>query len=127
MDMKLELVPLPVSDIDRAKDFYVEKLGFNVDHDTRIGDSVRLVQLTPPGSACSIVISTGLGEISDMQPGSVKGLHLVVSDVGKVRELLAGRGVKVGEVEEHGRGVKYVHFRDPDGNTWAMQEMPWRS
>ena len=127
MDMKLELVPVPVSDIDGAKDFYVEKLGFNADHDTRVGDAVRIVQLTPPGSACSIVISTGLGEISDMQPGSVKGLHLVVSDVSKVREWLTGRGVEVGEVVDHGRGVKMAHLRDPDGNSWELQEMSWRS
>src|SRR3984893_12583986 len=125
--MKLELVPVPVSDVDSAKAFYVEKVGFNVDHDTRIGDTARVVQLTPPGSACSIVIGTGLGEISDMQPGSVKALHLVVADVSKAREELAARGVAGGEVEEHGRGVKFVHFSDPDGNTWALQEMEWRT
>ena len=127
MDMKLELVPVPVADVDRAKAFYVEKVGFNADHDTRIGDDVRVVQLTPPGSVCSIVIGTGLGEISDMQPGSVKALHLVVADVRKARERLAARGVEVGEIEEHGRGVKFAHFQDPDGNSWALQEMPWRS
>ncbi len=127
MDMKLELVPVPVADVDRAKAFYVEKVGFNADHDTRIGDHVRVVQLTPTGSACSIVIGTGLGEISDMQPGSVKALHLVVADIRKTREQLAARGVEVGEVEEHGRGVKFVPFHDPDGNSWALQEMPWRS
>jgi catechol 2,3-dioxygenase-like lactoylglutathione lyase family enzyme len=127
MDMKLELVPVPVSDVDRAKAFYVEKVGFHTDHDTRIGDHVRVVQLTPPGSACSIVIGTGLGEISDMQPGSVKALHLVVADIGKTREQLAAKGVEVGEVEEHGRGVKFVHFTDPDGNSWLLQEMPWRT
>lgn len=127
MDMKLELVPVPVSDVDRAKAFYVDRVGFNADHDTRFGDTARVVQLTPPGSACSIVIGTGLGEISEMRPGSVKALHLVVVDVSKVREALAASGVPVGEVEEHGRGVKFVHFSDPDGNTWALQEMPWRS
>jgi catechol 2,3-dioxygenase-like lactoylglutathione lyase family enzyme len=125
--MKLELVPVPVSDVDSAKAFYVEKVGFNVDHDTRIGDTARVVQLTPPGSACSIVIGTGLGEISEMPPGSVKALHLVVADVRKAREELAAKGVEVGEVEDHGRGVKFAHFRDPDGNSWALQEMAWRS
>lgn len=127
MHMKLELVPVPVSDVDRAKAFYVDKVGFNADHDTRFGDTARVVQLTPPGSACSIVIGTGLGEISEMRPGSIKALHLVVADVSKAREALAVRGVEVGEIEEHGRGVKFVHFSDPDGNTWALQEMPWRS
>ncbi len=83
--------------------------------------------MTPPGSACSIVIGTGLGEISEMRPGSVKALHLVVADIREAREALAARGVEVGEVEEHGRGVKFVHFHDPDGNSWALQEMPWRS
>jgi len=127
MDMKLELVPVPVSDVDRAKAFYVEKVGFNTDHDTRFGDAARVVQLTPPGSACSIVIGTGLGEISEMTPGSVKALHLVVADVASARDALVARGVEVGAVEEHGRGVKFAHFHDPDGNTWALQEMPWRS
>ncbi len=127
MDMKLELVPVPVTDVDRAKAFYVENVGFNTDHDTRFGDHGRVVQLTPPGSACSIVIGTGLGEISDMQPGSVKALHLVVADARKAREQLAARGVEVGEIEEHGRGIKFAHFHDPDGNSWALQEMPSRS
>jgi catechol 2,3-dioxygenase-like lactoylglutathione lyase family enzyme len=127
MDMKLELVPVPVSDVDLAKAFYVDQIGFNCDHDTRFGDDARVVQLTPPGSACSIVIGTGLPEISDMQPGTVKAIHLVVADASKAREELAGRGVEVSEVEELGRGVKYVHFHDPDGNSWALQEMPWRS
>lgn len=126
MDMKLELVPVPVSDVDRAKAFYVEQVGFKADHDVRPNDAVRIVQLTPPGSACSIVISTGLPEISGMQHGSVKALHLVVADIGKTRQALAERGVKVGEVDEHPQGVKYVHFSDPDGNTWLLQEMPWR-
>jgi len=127
MDMKLELVPVPVSDVDGAKAFYVEKIGFNVDHDTRFGESARVVQLTPPGSACSIVIGTGLGEISEMRPGSVKALHLVVDSVSKARDTLAARGVDVSEIEDHGRGVKFAHFRDPDGNSWALQEMAWRS
>jgi catechol 2,3-dioxygenase-like lactoylglutathione lyase family enzyme len=127
MDMKLELVPVPVSDVDRAKAFYVEKVGFNTDHDTRFGDTARVVQLTPPGSACSIVIGTGLGEISEMTPGSVKALHLVVANVATARESLIARGVDVGDVEDHGGGVKFAHFRDPDGNSWALQEMAWRS
>ena len=125
--MKLELVPVPVSDVDRAKAFYVEKLGFNPDHDTRVGDAMRVVQLTPPGSACSIVIGTGMPDISEMRPGSVRGLHLVVGDIEKARAALAGRGVEVGEVVEYDRGVKYVPFSDPDGNSWVLQEMPWRS
>jgi len=127
MDMKLELVPVPVSDVDRAKAFYVEKFGFNADHDTRFGDTVRVVQLTPPGSACSIVMGTGLPEISDMRPGSLKALHLVVADAAKAREVLAGRGVEVGEIDEHPKGIKFVHISDPDGNSWLLQEMPWRT
>src|SRR5258708_4774762 len=127
MDMKLELVPVPVTDIDRAKTFYVEKLGFNVDHDTRISDTVRIVQLTPAGSACSIVIGTGMGEISEMQTGSVKGLHLVVGDVREARDMLTSRGVEVGEVIEYPQGIKFVGFSDPDVNSWLFQEMPWRA
>jgi catechol 2,3-dioxygenase-like lactoylglutathione lyase family enzyme len=123
-DMKLELVPVPVSDVDRSKAFYVEKVGFNLDLDVQPGNGMRVVQLTPPGSSCSIVIGTGLGEISEMQPGTVKALHLVVADIIKVREFLAGRGVDVGEVDELPGGIKYVHFSDPDGNTWLLQEIP---
>ncbi len=100
MDMKLELVPVPVSDVDRAKVFYVEKVGFHADHDVQPGNGMRVVQLTPPGSACSIVIGTGMGEISEMRPGTVKGLHLVVADIHKAREALASRGVEVGEVDD---------------------------
>jgi catechol 2,3-dioxygenase-like lactoylglutathione lyase family enzyme len=121
--MKLELVPIPVADVDRAKAFYVEKVGFHADLDVEPGNGMRVVQLTPPESACSIVIGTGLGEISAMQPGSVKALHLVVADIHKAREVLAGRGVEVGEVDDLG-GVLYVHFSDPDGNTWLLQEIP---
>ena len=124
MEMKFELVPIPVSDVDRAKAFYVDKLGFNLDLDVQPGKGIRVVQLTPPGSACSIVIGTGLPEIAKMQPGSIKGLHLVVADVRKAREMFAGRGVEVGEVDEHPRGIKYVYFSDPDGNSWLLQEMP---
>ncbi len=121
MDMKLELVPVPVSDIDRAKAFYVDQVGFHADHDVRPNDTVRVVQLTPPGSACSIVLGAGLPGI-EMPPGSVKGLHLVVADINKAHESLASRGVDVSEVEDLG-GIKYVSFRDPDGNTWALQEI----
>lgn len=124
MNMKLELVPVPVSDIERAKAFYVEKVGFNLDHDVQPGGGMRVVQLTPPGSTCSIVIGTGMGEISEMKPGSVKGLHLVVKEIGKVREILAGRGVGVSEIQEYPGGIKFVYFGDPDGNTWALQEIP---
>src|SRR5574341_1441601 len=99
-DMKLELVPIPVSDVDRAKAFYVEKAGFHLDFDVQSSDTMRVVQLTPPGSACSIVIGTGMGEISEMKPGSVKGLHLVVKDIHRAREILAGRGVAMGEIIE---------------------------
>ncbi len=127
MDMKLELVPIPVADVDRAKAFYSEKVGFNVDLDVNPGNGMRVVQLTPPGSACSIVIGTGMPEIAKMQPGSVKAIHLVVKDVLKARDMLTGRGVEVGEVDEHPQGIKYVSFSDPDGNSWLFQEMPWRS
>ena len=123
MDMKLELVPIPVSDIDRAKAFYVEKVGFHADHDVQPGNGMRVVQLTPPGSACSIVIGTGMGEISEMRPGTVKGLHLVVVDIHTTRETLASRGVDVGAVDDLG-GILYAHFSDPDGNTWSLQEIP---
>jgi len=123
MDMKLELVPIPVSDVDRAKAFYAEKVGFHVDHDVQPGNGMRVIQLTPPGSHCSIVIGTGLGEITAMQPGSIKALHLVVADITKAREALASRGVAVGAVDDMG-GVKYVSFSDPDGNSWLLQEIP---
>jgi catechol 2,3-dioxygenase-like lactoylglutathione lyase family enzyme len=122
--MKLELVPVPVADIDQAKSFYVEKLGFNADHDTQPNDSIRVVQLTPHGSACSIVISKGLGEISDMTPGSVKGLHLVVPDIAQTRDILIGRGVAVSDIIEYPRAIKFAYFSDPDGNSWALQEIP---
>ena len=120
--MKLELVPVPVADVDRAKDFYVERVGFHMDHDVRPSDTMRVIQLTPPGSACSIVIGTGLPEISEMQPGSVKALHLVVTDINNAHETLTGRGVAVGEIADLG-GVKYAHFNDPDGNSWLLQEI----
>jgi catechol 2,3-dioxygenase-like lactoylglutathione lyase family enzyme len=123
MDMKLELVPVPVSDVDRAKSFYVETVGFSEDHDVRPSDAVRVVQLTPPGSACSIVLSTGLPDI-EMAPGSLKGLHLVVADIRSAREELANCGVPVGDVDEQG-DIKIASFSDADGNTWALQELPY--
>ncbi len=116
MKMKLELMQIPVTDIDRAKAFYVEKMGFDVDVDIRPNDTLRIVQLTPPGSACSIGLWAGLLNM-EMKPGSVKGLHLVVGDINEAREALIGRGVEMGEIEAHDRGVKYAAFSDPDGNT----------
>ena len=123
-EMKLELVPIPVSDVDRAKAFYSEKIGFHLDFDVTPGNGMRVCQLTPPGSGCSIVIGTGLGAISEMKPGSIKGVHLVVADVAKVREILAGRGVEVSAIHEYDRGIKSAFFNDPDGNSWEMQEIP---
>lgn len=123
MDMKLELVPVPVTDVDRAKAFYVEQARFNCDHDVQPTDTVRVCQLTPPGSACSIVIGSGLGEISAMQPGTVKALHLVVKDIKETREALIGRGIEVAEVMEMG-GILFARFADPDGNSWLLQEIP---
>lgn len=124
MNMKLELVPVPVSDIDRAKAFYVDKVGFNTDHDVRPSGTVRVVQLTPPGSVCSIVLGAGLPGI-EMPAGSVKGLHLVVADINKARETLVSRGVTMSEVSDLG-GIKYASFSDPDGNTWVLQEITMR-
>jgi len=122
MDWKLELVQVPVSDVDRAKAFYTEKIGFNEDHDHRVSDEIRFVQLTPPGSACSIAIGTGL---SDMPPGSVQGLQLVVSDIEAARAELVERGVEVSEVQEFNWG-SFVFFSDPSGNGWAVQQVPAR-
>jgi predicted enzyme related to lactoylglutathione lyase len=121
-EMKLENVPVPVSDVDRAKTFY-EKVGFRLDVDTRPTDTMRVVHFTPPGSACSIVFGTGMGEITDMTPGSVKGLHLVVDDIDTARSALIKRGVVVGEIMDVS-GVKYAGFSDPDGNLWLLQEFP---
>jgi predicted enzyme related to lactoylglutathione lyase len=126
VDMKLELVPIPVTDVDRAKAFYAEQLGFVVDVDVRPADGVRVVQLTPPGSACSIGLGTGLGAY-DAPPGSLRGLHLVVADIEQARAELVGRGVDVGAVQDVGGGVLYASFEDPDGNTLTLQEMPWRT
>ena len=121
-EMRLELVPVPVSDVDRAKAFY-EKAGFTLGVDTRPSEGMRVVQFTPHGSACSIVFGTGMGEITDMTPGSVKGLHLVVDDINKAREALVNRGIAVGEITDLS-GVKFAGFGDPDGNLWLLQEFP---
>ena len=122
MDLKLELVPVPVTDVDRAKAFYTNQVGFVPDVDVRPADGVRVVQLTPPGSACSIAFGTG---VSDSEPGSVQGLQLVVSDVEAARVELAERGVEVSEVQEFPWG-SFVFFSDPDGNSWAVQQLPDR-
>ena len=122
MDWKLELVAIPVSDVDRAKTFYTEKVGFHADHDHRVSDEIRFVQLTPPGSACSIALGTGL---VDTPPGSVQGLQLVVSDIHAARAELVARGVEVSEVQEFPWG-SFVFFSDPDGNRWAVQQLPAR-
>ena len=122
MDWKLELVAVPVTDVDRAKAFYVDQVGFNADHDHRVSDEMRFVQLTPPGSACSIAIGTG---IMDTEPGSVQGLQLVVADADAARTHLVERGVEVGEVQDFPWG-RFVFFKDPDGNGWAVQEIPQR-
>ncbi len=122
MDFKLELVAVPVSDVDRAKSFYADQVGFVADHDHHVSDEMRFVQLTPPGSACSIALGTG---ITDAAPGSVRGLQLVVDDIEAARAELAGRGVEVGEVQDFPWG-RFVFFSDPDGNGWAVQEAPGR-
>jgi predicted enzyme related to lactoylglutathione lyase len=122
MDFKLELVAVPVSDVDRAKAFYTEQAGFHADHDHTVSDEIRFVQLTPPGSACSIALGRGL---LDAEPGSAAGLQLVVSDIGKARAELAERGVPVSEIQEFPWGL-FVFFADPDGNRWAVQQIPAR-
>jgi predicted enzyme related to lactoylglutathione lyase len=119
MDFKLELVAVPVSDVDRAKAFYTEQAGFDADHDHTVSDEMRFVQLTPPGSACSISIGKG---ITDAEPGSVKGLQLVVGDIEEARAELAGRGAPVSDVQDFPWG-RFVFFSDPDGNGWAVQEV----
>jgi predicted enzyme related to lactoylglutathione lyase len=125
--MKLELVPIPVADVDRAKAFYVERLGFAEDVDVRPVEGVRVVQLTPPGSSCSIGLGTGLPAYDAVPPGSVKALHLVVEDIEQARAELVERGVDIGPVQDVGGGVKYAGFADPDGNTLTLQEMSWRT
>jgi predicted enzyme related to lactoylglutathione lyase len=120
MDWKLELVPLPVSDVDRAKAFYVNQVGFNADHDYQVNEQLRFVQLTPPGSGCSLVLGTG---ITDMVPGSQRGLQLVVADIQAAHEHLKSNGVAVSEIDVQPWG-HFVYFADPDGNTWAVQYIP---
>jgi catechol 2,3-dioxygenase-like lactoylglutathione lyase family enzyme len=141
VEMKLELVPVPVSDVDRAKAFYVDRVGFNVDLDHQVTDELRIVQLTPPGSACSILVGTG---VVTTPPGSVENLHLVVADINAARSRLVERGVDVSEVETYGGDagravdnpeqaeflrdkppVSYAYFKDPDGNSWALQQLPY--
>ena len=123
MDWKLELVAVPVTDVDRAKAFYTENVGFNADHDHRVSDEIRFVQLTPPGSACSIALGTG---ITDAQPGSVRGLQMVVADIHAAHAELTERGVQVSEVQEFPWGL-FVFFNDPDGNSWAVQQLVGRN
>jgi catechol 2,3-dioxygenase-like lactoylglutathione lyase family enzyme len=125
-DFRLEVVQVPVADVDRAKAFYVDRLGFDADHDTQISDTMRVVQLTPRGSACSIVIGTGL---NSMEPGSIEGLQLVTTDMDAARGELVARGVEVGDVVDMGRpggetSFKFANFNDPDGNAWVLQEIP---
>jgi catechol 2,3-dioxygenase-like lactoylglutathione lyase family enzyme len=123
MDWKLELVTVPVSDVDRAKAFYVDGVGFNADYDHQVNEGLRFVQLTPPGSACSIAIGTGL---TDMPPGSVRGLQMVVADINRAHAQLVEGGVAVSDVEVLPWG-SFVYFNDPDGNKWAVQQLPARS
>jgi catechol 2,3-dioxygenase-like lactoylglutathione lyase family enzyme len=123
MDLKLELVSVPVSDVDQSIAFYTEKAGFNLDQDNSVSEDLRFVQLTPPGSACSIAIGRGL---TDAVPGSVRGLQLVVADIGEAKAAFEGRGLEVGEVQDFPWG-RFVFFNDPDGNAWSVQELPNRS
>lgn len=118
MEWKLELIQVPVTDVDRAKAFYVEKVGFNADHDHQVNEQLRFVQLTPPGSACSICIGTGL---TTMKPGSLEGLQMVVADIEQAHDHLTARGVEVSAIEDLAWG-RFVYFADPDGNTWAVQQ-----
>ncbi len=122
MDWKLELVPVPVTDVDRAKAFYVDQVGFNPDHDATVHEGLRFVQLTPPGSACSIVMGVG---ITEMEPGSQRGLQMVVDDIEAARQQLVDHGVEVGEVDHQPWG-DFLFFSDPDGNSWAVQSIPPR-
>ncbi len=122
MQMKLELIIVPVSDVDRAKAFYTDKIGFHADFDQQVHENLRFVQLTPPGSACSIAFGVG---ISPMQPGSLKGLQMVVSDVRAIREELATRGVDISEIDVQDWG-DFAYFSDPDGNSWSLQQIPKR-
>jgi catechol 2,3-dioxygenase-like lactoylglutathione lyase family enzyme len=122
MDWKIELVAIPVTDVDRAKAFYVDQVGFNADHDIQVNDNLRFVQLTPPGSACSVVLGTG---VTEMAPGSQRGVQIVIADADAAREQLVNRGVEASEVDEQPWG-RFVYFADPDGNTWSLQEIPPR-
>jgi catechol 2,3-dioxygenase-like lactoylglutathione lyase family enzyme len=121
--MRIELIQVPVSDIDRAKSFYVEKVGFNADHDHQVSEELRFVQLTPPGSACSIALTSGFHQ---MTPGAIQGLQIVVDDAESCRRELAGRGVEVSDVQQFPWG-DFVYFNDPDGNGWACQAIPERN
>jgi catechol 2,3-dioxygenase-like lactoylglutathione lyase family enzyme len=121
LNMRLELVPMPVSDVEQSLVFYRDKIGFHLDHDVQPGNGMRVVQLTPPGSACSIVFGVGISDPS-VAAGSVRNLHLVVDDIATARQALLDRGVSVGEVNDMG-GVLYAYFADPDGNSWALQEI----
>jgi predicted enzyme related to lactoylglutathione lyase len=125
MQMKIELIPLPVSDVDRAIAFYADKLGFKKDVDVQPREGVRVVQLTPEGSSCSVGFGTGL-DVYAGEPGSVRGLHLVVDDIAEARADLVRRGVEISEIHDFGGGVKGAEFADPDGNTLELQEMEWR-
>ena len=125
MHMKLELIPLPVADVDRAIAFYADQLGFNLDFDVRPSEGVRVVQLTPEGSGCSVGFGTRLAAYAG-EPGSVRGVHLIVEDIAAARAELVARGVAVGEIQDFGGGVKGADFSDPDGNTLELQEMAWR-
>ena len=127
MDMKLELIPIPVTDVDRALAYYADGLGFTVDVDVRPAEGVRVVQVTPPGSACSIGFGKGLPAYDDMEPGSIRAIHLVVGDIEAARAELLARGVDVGDVHDVGGGVKYAALSDPDGNGLTLQEMAWRT
>ena len=122
MEWKIELVTVPVSDVDRAKAFYVDQAGFTADHDHAVGDGLRFVQLTPPGSACSIALGEG---ITEAEPGSVPGIQMVVADADAARSELAARGVDVSDIQEFPWG-RFVFFSDPDGNRWSVQELPPR-
>ncbi|TFD87995.1 glyoxalase [Cryobacterium lactosi] len=122
MDMKIELIPIPVTDVDRAKSFYVDQVGFHDDYDIRVNEAMRFVQLTPPGSACSIVLGDGMTE---MAPGTQQGIQMVVADADAARAQLAAAGVEASEVDEQDWG-RFVYFADPDGNTWALQQLPPR-
>jgi catechol 2,3-dioxygenase-like lactoylglutathione lyase family enzyme len=125
MEMRLEVVPLPVSDPDASKAFYIDKIGFHLDHDVEPGNGMRVIQLTPPGSACSIVFGTGMGD-SAAERDPIKNLHLVVDDIDAARSQLKGAGVKISPIQDMG-GIKYAYFSDPDGNSWALQEIGPRS